>query len=296
MSNETYERNKEGLKKLQRQRCNRKCADCEDKSPTWASWNLGCFICMNCAAHHRGMGVHISKVRSATMDHWNDKMITHFKRRGGNAGVNALYEAKLAAGVKSSSMNVREFIRDKYERKRWYKKPTKATVVKSKPAMVKTKLATVKNPAPVKDLVSFEDTSMQTQYARMSTDRSENIPPANRAAEPPSAAPATKTESLQDLWRESVAQKPAAVPRTAYHVPPNIIVPGGKASIMNLFKRAPAAAANPPQRSMAAPATSLIRQAMEARPSNPAAPAPYKTMSVQEAMRQAFGSHSPVFA
>jgi hypothetical protein len=30
--------------------------------PSWASINLGIFICMRCAGIHRGLGVHISKV------------------------------------------------------------------------------------------------------------------------------------------------------------------------------------------------------------------------------------------
>lgn len=41
---------------------------CSD--PTWASANLGIFLCLNCSGCHRSLGVHISQVRSITMDAW----------------------------------------------------------------------------------------------------------------------------------------------------------------------------------------------------------------------------------
>jgi len=43
---------------------NDRCADCKIKSPTWASKNLGIFVCMDCAGCHRSMGTHIRSRRA----------------------------------------------------------------------------------------------------------------------------------------------------------------------------------------------------------------------------------------
>jgi len=37
------------LRELLRQEPNRRCADCGSRGPTWASVNLGVFVCLNCS-------------------------------------------------------------------------------------------------------------------------------------------------------------------------------------------------------------------------------------------------------
>ena len=51
------------LVKLLEQFDNRFCVDCGQKSPKWASLNIGCFMCIECSGIHRQIGVHITKVR-----------------------------------------------------------------------------------------------------------------------------------------------------------------------------------------------------------------------------------------
>ncbi|KAF7586553.1 Zn finger-containing GTPase- Activating Protein for ARF [Aspergillus hancockii] len=62
---------------------NDKCCDCGAPSPQWASPKFGTFICLNCAGTHRGLGVHISFVRSITMDAFKNAEIQRMEL-GGN--------------------------------------------------------------------------------------------------------------------------------------------------------------------------------------------------------------------
>uniref|UniRef100_A0AC34QWA9 Arf-GAP domain-containing protein n=1 Tax=Panagrolaimus sp. JU765 TaxID=591449 RepID=A0AC34QWA9_9BILA len=51
------------------------CADCQASRSLWASVNFGVFLCSECAGIHRGLGVHISQVRSVTLDDWTPSQV-----------------------------------------------------------------------------------------------------------------------------------------------------------------------------------------------------------------------------
>lgn len=70
---------------------NRTCADCDCKAPRWASVNLGILLCIDCAGIHRHLGVHISVVKSVTLDKWQDKWIDTMLKIG-NRKSNNFYE------------------------------------------------------------------------------------------------------------------------------------------------------------------------------------------------------------
>ncbi|KAJ5804081.1 uncharacterized protein N7518_000384 [Penicillium psychrosexuale] len=70
---------------------NDKCCDCGAPSPQWASPKFGTFICLNCAGTHRGLGVHISFVRSITMDAFKHSEIQRMEL-GGNEPWKSFYD------------------------------------------------------------------------------------------------------------------------------------------------------------------------------------------------------------
>jgi hypothetical protein len=92
----TSEKNTKTLRELVRRPENKVCADCKRNDPRWASWNLyvfvntksssllglrqpnhyrGVFLCIRCSGIHRGMGTHISKVKSVDLDAWTPEQM-----------------------------------------------------------------------------------------------------------------------------------------------------------------------------------------------------------------------------
>ncbi|KAG7662295.1 AGE2 [[Candida] subhashii] len=145
------ERHKQILKQLLRENCNKVCADCKtSKNPRWASWSLGCFVCIRCSGIHRSMGTHISKVKSVDLDAWEDAQVENMVKWG-NEKCNAYWESKLPEGYIPDSSKIENFIRTKYDLKKWtgsHHIPDPSTIKTSSPAPKVADLNDVKK-APV---------------------------------------------------------------------------------------------------------------------------------------------------
>ena len=96
VSEEQSERQKKLLTLICKREENKNCADCRTRNPTWASVNLGVFVCLTCSGIHRSLGVHISQVRSCNLDTWLPRQV-EFVRCMGNVKANAYWEARLPA-------------------------------------------------------------------------------------------------------------------------------------------------------------------------------------------------------
>ena len=98
---------------------NDRCCDCGSPDPKWASINFGNVLCIECSGIHRGLGVHISKVRSLTLDDW-DPEVMKIMLALGNKIVNSIMEEEVDEEVAKrpnhgSSRSERElWIRAKY--------------------------------------------------------------------------------------------------------------------------------------------------------------------------------------
>ncbi|GMS90225.1 hypothetical protein PENTCL1PPCAC_12400 [Pristionchus entomophagus] len=99
---------------------NRKCVDCGSRSPRWASYSLGVFMCLQCAGVHRALGVHISRVKSADFDRWTEDQVRAMEAVGNARGreeYGPSYAEANSTTYPPDAHALESFIRSKYVRR-----------------------------------------------------------------------------------------------------------------------------------------------------------------------------------
>ncbi|GAA5987859.1 hypothetical protein JCM10908_007247 [Rhodotorula pacifica] len=243
------------LKDLLKQPDNKLCADCKRNDPRWASTNLGVFMCIRCSGHHRGMGVHISRVRSVDLDTWTPEQIQHMERWG-NRRANLYWEAHLKPGHMPPDHKIESFIRSKYELKRWAREgpipepeqldggaeATPAAEHESAPASARVSSRKAAPTTSLDLLSSGGGTSGSSPSSASSSSR-------KATPQPTKSKPAEASLLNLDFGTPApTATTSAPAPRTAHHVPQQQqAAPSSapaprrdpKADILSLFNAAP---------------------------------------------------------
>ncbi|CAL8351485.1 unnamed protein product [Lota lota] len=118
---------------------NRKCFDCDQRGPTYANMTVGSFVCTSCSGILRGINPP-HRVKSISMTTFTQQEIEFLQKHGNEVCKHmwlGLYDER-ATPIPDfrDPQKVKEFLQEKYEKKRWYVPPDQAKAVASVHASV----------------------------------------------------------------------------------------------------------------------------------------------------------------
>ena len=115
-----YQSSKKLITSIHETKGNSKCCDCgagdEQNPPEWVSTNLGIILCIECSGIHRGLGTHVSKIRSLTLDSW-DGDLAQLMTNLGNEQFNKFFTSGLLCDEKAMRSVRQTHILEKHVKK-----------------------------------------------------------------------------------------------------------------------------------------------------------------------------------
>ncbi|XP_013912716.1 PREDICTED: arf-GAP domain and FG repeat-containing protein 1 isoform X2 [Thamnophis sirtalis] len=138
---------------------NRKCFDCDQRGPTYTDMTVGSFVCTSCSGILRGLNPP-HRVKSISMTTFTQQEIEFLQKHGNEVCKQiwlGLFDDRSSAIPDfRDPQKVKEFLQEKYEKKRWYVPPEQAKVVASVHASISESSASSTSSTPeVKPLKSL---------------------------------------------------------------------------------------------------------------------------------------------
>jgi len=141
---------------------NKRCADCTELGPTYICLDFQTFICQYCSGIHREFG---HKIKSISLSQWTIHELEDLQK-GGNDTNNACWLARWSKEDSEPNsadpQTVRDFLRQKYKDKKWWRAEKVPKAEKPKPSTESvTESSSVKVPSPTaekqKQMMPVED-------------------------------------------------------------------------------------------------------------------------------------------
>ncbi|XP_064008890.1 arf-GAP domain and FG repeat-containing protein 1 isoform X6 [Pogoniulus pusillus] len=152
---------------------NRKCFDCDQRGPTYTDMTVGSFVCTSCSGILRGLNPP-HRVKSISMTTFTQQEIEFLQKHGNEVCKQiwlGLFDDRSSAIPDfRDPQKVKEFLQEKYEKKRWYVPPEQAKVVASVHASISGSSGSSRSSTPeVKPLKSLLGEAAPTLHLNKGT-------------------------------------------------------------------------------------------------------------------------------
>ncbi|XP_018329370.1 arf-GAP domain and FG repeat-containing protein 1 isoform X2 [Agrilus planipennis] len=128
------EKNLKTLRELASLPYNKYCFDCNQRGPTYVNVTIGSFVCTKCSGMLRGLAPP-HRVKSISMAAFSQEEVDFLCNRGNDYCRRTwlgLYENNTQRDLRDEQA-IKDFMVDKYEKKRYYLEPSAVSVIKNTP-------------------------------------------------------------------------------------------------------------------------------------------------------------------